>query len=281
MNNPRATFFFTNHVETQGWSETLWNLGVTDLQTVMDNAQTLAAVRVLLLAQSVTLDSIRVSFDDTFRDSIVQAGPAPTETLEGTSFYDAQIGRLVPAPFNVALNMRLNMGNNYRATHFLGGIPADIAKAYVNGIALPVRWNNNLQHWRNAVARSPWAISVLPKGGDGPAATNIQAILFSPAPVAVTSAGHGLIGGTPVRIRQVKAKGGRFSCSNVPVAVIDANTFTLPTYNRPVPTSYVGGGNVQNVTRTLQLITSASPVRITHHKRGRVFNQQAGRERIR
>lgn len=276
---PRVTWFFKDNNTGYGWSVTLWPTTQNGtLGGALGLAKTLALKMGNTFAPGVAISEIRASFDDTFRDSAVAPGPvAGTVANDGQLVFNASLVNRIPSHPNLCQLCRLECGINYRGSLFWSGPPSDYLSEVASGYTVDPVTDAAMSKLMTAISNGDWSLEVLPKGADGPAATAIQNVVFTGTVPTVTSTAHGLRPGTPVRIIGAKMNGGRFSCSNLPVAIVDVNTFTIPGYKRTNHGAYIGGGTVQDVTRVIQVITDATAGGVTTHKRGRFFGQRRGR----
>jgi hypothetical protein len=278
---PRATFFFKNVRTEYGWSITLWPSFAKTYAQALASANTLAGYLVSMLAEGVINTEIRVSDDAVFRDSQISAGVAPnTNPLTQNPYYNFNALGTSPAPDNVALLLRLEGGPNYRGSLFLSGLPSTFTTA-VNLSGRGDIWvNQAVANLATYLVQAGWAISVLPKGVDGPAPTAITNVVFNASNVpTITSPAHGLTSGTEVRVTGCKMTGGRFSLSNLPVSVIDVNNVTVFGFTKANHGTYVGGGQIAAIPRFIRVLSAVIPIGVTTHKRGRPFGQRHGKVR--
>jgi hypothetical protein len=279
---PRCTFEFFNSIEGRGWSETLWVLGtqgtLSQFQTI---AFTLAQARVQLLADSCTLEEIRLSDDAVIRDAFLVPPPTPGISSDGQTTYGKGLVALPPAPAAVSFNLRLFSNTFYWGPVFLRGVP----NGYMPGLTrrpptAPPAYQTSLDAYYETLTKggNTWGISVLPKAPADGVLVAVQNISYGANNVVtVTAAGINLGVPTPVRINGVKIqKPGRFSVSDVIAQPVNANSFTL-IYPRTYPGLYLSGGNVQVVPKKIVAITSVYPVGTTGRKTGRNFDQPRGR----
>jgi hypothetical protein len=275
---PRATWFYKNQRTGYGWSQTLWPVGPATYEKALSMAFELSTILSEVLAEGITLYEIRVSDDAVQRDSLIDTGPLPNfnpTTL--LPFYSAQAQGTIPAPDNVAQLLRLECGAFYRGSLFISGILGSYANTHNVGNP-DAQWvTQTLSNLGVAISSGSWGLKVLPKDPDGAASVAIQLIAFTNGVPTITAAAHNLSSGQPVRVSGAKFGGGRFSASNVPCLVLDANNFKLPSIDKANPPTYLGGGFVKNVTAIVKPITTWNTEGIVTRKRGKIFGQRRGR----
>ena len=284
----RFTVFYEDYGTPYGWSETLWSLIATDFPTLQMSVNTYIEYRQKLLGTGVLIPEIRMSDDSVSGDSRIVLGPATAVYVVVAPNGDRVSELSMPdcysfasaCPVDTSFQFELHCGTLYRGSLFLGGMPSSQIDQWTLENNFTPGFQDRINAFGNlfTVDAGQFALSVLPKGPDAPT-KNITGISFVGGVVTVTVTAHGYSSGNKVRINGVVVRGGRFSCSNLPITVLSADTFSLPTYDRPLPTAYIGGGLVAVLNRTLKRIDSSSYGVVTHRKRGRFFNQRRGRVR--
>jgi len=303
----RATHFF---IDTQsyiptGWSETrfLQTPGI-DLAQAIIKARTYAGIRQQLLATGIKIAYIRVSNDNTFRDSQIVPGlpamiGAPTGPLAtviaagqagpqgaggGNVVPDNPFFASNPADFDwTAVLVRGEGPSPYtqRSMFWLSGVPDALTWNYQAGITDPV-WVSLFNLWVTEL-KANWAFPAqVPISSQTQISIQNITQTGSPAIVTVTAANHGFSSGNLIRIAGVKTiqNLGRLVNGSWQIQTLDNNNFTLVAGNL-LPTFQYGSGGVCTL-KIRQLVNFANVIqrRMGSRRRGRPFGLLFGRRRV-
>ena len=308
----RATFFITDNRFC--WTETYYCTINSALKDVMSEAVSLAVKRVQLLAsrngditQGPSLDYIRVSFDDTWRDSLIntkckrdggavqynrgllsQYLGAPNK---GGAAYITSLGLSPEMPYSTIL-LRLQSGTLYRRSLYLSGSPQEVTIDPPGPQPnLVLAFQDALLNFEQELANGKWGIKVMSReAGPGeekpvmnptPPQPNQQAVNFNPDNTATVSIpNHGfpaidqfkdpprvIIRGTKYD-RPTRGVNGTHHYT-----IKDANTINLappvlPAEDVEDPPVYQRGGHARYLFYVVKTIDDVQPVSETHRKRG-------------
>lgn len=267
---PRATFFFADG--NYGASETHWyQTQNADLTDVLSAAQSLGVLRQKILGQNVKMTYVRVSYDDTFRDSLER----PANQAQLPAVPPNQFG--FPNSDNPYSNLllRCESGSQYRKSLYLFGVPDDyIADQAFNPVAA---WTDYFKGWTKQLMIK-WGFKCLNQDPAQNPHLPITNIVNGANGVAITVPNHNLATGTKIHVRQVKGTGTSPN-GTWQALVVDVNTINLLGYVPNGIFAYTGGGFVQKVVYAVEPYTNITIMRPTHRKRGLPFGLSRGRSR--
>lgn len=299
--NPRATFFFSDGAYS--WTETYYMLGAyDDLSLPEANAKKLADLRTMMLPSysgdfmaaggGPSLDELRVSFDDVWRDSRIRVdtrrgapGAKYNKELEEESLERPEV------PYSTVL-VRLEAGDKYRRPLYMSAVPQRIIRdpAGPQTRADPA-WHKAWVNFEKELVKADgvWGFKVALKNGDGVVEKPIQNVVYAGNTATVQCQGHGLpatdVDGNPPTciIRGVVNSPRQKGCNGRRLyTIVNGNTFTVqfdPVGNDPV--TYVKGGLVRLLKYEVRKITAIDAVGQTHRKRGVRSGRPLGRSRNR
>lgn len=252
-----------------GWSEHLHSTKQS-LAEVATEAETLTPFRLKMLPRQARITYIRISDDLTFRDSSLI-----DENAAGQGLASSQPILNSTAVETCAL-LRITAGTRLRRSMFLRPVPDAVGDNGVRTITNSA-FLAAFGVWR-AYVQDPargWAI----KGLD-PTLPDLQIVAISApgAPRVFTTVGaHGLSVGMIVRFRGPWDFG--FSLSGVfKVATAPTNFSFTVEEAAPIPGTYLGGGFVRRVSRSVFQIQSAFILRVSFRDTGRPFDSPRGRQ---
>jgi hypothetical protein len=305
--NPRCTFFFRDGLFS--WTETYYYVAAApDLKTVLPAAIALGKQRTALIATNgpdvdgnapstagPDLEEIRVSFDDTWRDSLItfdcaRGGPQGTYPAAGQNWLSN-----AEAPFAVYL-LRCEGGPLYRRSLYLSGVPSGIfGDPNKPDPTNNPTWNKAFQGFVRLLTGGLWGFKVRVRDqglGIEKPVVNVQGVALPPdqETVTVTVNGHGYSvfdaanNRNRVVIRNTKySTKGRFANgTNYIQTVVDANNFTITVPQSQFPVGhYTGGGFCRLLVYALEPFTNVQVVAETHRKRGGRSLLPLGRSRNR
>jgi hypothetical protein len=281
---PRATFLM-EHGKIS-WSETHWHT-VPDsgigLDLVLGDAVSLGHLRCGLFGTDLTPDgtpkmpAIRVSFDDTFRDSLLSTATA------GNELADAKGEGAAPpeVPWSVIL-LRLESSSLYRKNLYLSGVP-QLTIIDPPGPQMVAPFQKAFNAWKKELLSGRWGFKVRSKD---PAISPENPVLFvtsagTPPELVIAPIPPGTVVGDQLIIR-----GGRYSSGpavnhgTFVVSKIDAGTAQL--MGAPFQGGYTGGMFVRKLKYVVVPYTDVIVRGETHRKRGvRSGNAPLGRSRNR
>jgi len=276
---PRLTIFFEDG--KYGWSEShFYRAPVTDLHQVINDGVILARARADLLGTGPTINELRASFDDVFRDSFINVFNPPLQT---TLF--AGGGSVPPEvtsdlPYSVTL-LRLESGANYRRSLYLSGVP-DAYQLDPNA-QYGAQWETNFGLWADQLADDPvnqttglWGFKALQRPPDVPTFP-ITGITFG-LPTIITAVGNTFTVGQRIHIRLVKQTPKKPSVNGFWYVLAKTGDQVTLANSSFAGEAYLGGGIVYDAqTYAIKPYTDVRIVRETHRKRGRPFDCPHGR----
>jgi len=292
-----------------GWSESHWlRTADLDLGQAIPILQAYALKRQQLLAPGIGITYLRVSNDNTFRDSQILPGiPAmqlaagPLVTVLGVGNNAQSTGAAGPnnPPLNplftgyepdmdwTAVLMRGEGGAPYtaRSLFWIAGIPDNLTFHSNRGI-VDATWVGLFQTWVTELTTN-WGFLGQDNSAANPTKPITGALPPTPGtPATITSAAHNLTNGQMISIRGVKTiqnigKGinGTWQVQLITLAGggTDPNNFNLVASNNLPLFTYASGGTIRIRTKVLIPFAKVLQRRFGSRKRGRPFGLLSGR----
>lgn len=278
---PRGTMFFESG--RYGWSETHWyqsqSASLTQVQADLD---ILAKKRAWLLGAGATLTYCRVSYDDTFRDSLLDDGPVPTIAANGIPYYNPALESLyADSPF-ISVLLRAEGTALYRKQIYLGACPQGSEELPVFGLG--PAWLSAFNLYSKAL-QALWGFKVQSKDPVAAPRIAVSNATFAGGVATLTLASSIPGGFTPpfkLRVSQLKATP-NFVPGVYTVAsyALPPGTGTVVLREQVASTVYDGGGIVHPITYTVVPYTNLIPIGVTHRKRGVGYDPPRGRAKRR
>jgi len=277
---PRITLFYKDLSQGYGWTYTLWSGQVSSLQSAVTVANNWQSGINQCMAANVICTHVRFSDQNAPRSSFELPGAEPASLGSSGSYpYNAALAGQYSTNSNLVQLLRLYAGVMYQGALFISGLPAaHLISLSQAGPGLPAV-NQALANLTTFLATGALGMYILPKPGDGVVAKPVQNIVFTLNEPTITCTAHGFSSGQRVSCSGAQMTGGRFSFSNLPVLVTDANTFSVPNFARRNHGIYSGGGNVWAVNKSVRFLSLATNDGITTHKRGRFSPERRGKVR--
>lgn len=300
----KATVFFidtTSYIPT-GWSESHY-LPQPDLSldAAIVRVTSYIPKRQSLLATGINVAYVRVSNDNTFRDSQILPGFAPLlgAAVNANLFpvggnEGAAQGNQGPAvlPQNPLFpNLESDMGwtsvlirgeagapFTTRAMFWLPGLPDDFTHAANRGIT-NAQWRTEFDIWANELTQN-WGFLAQDNSNANPAKPIVNVTVpVQPGPVSINCPNHGLSSGDLTFVRGVKVIGVSRPPVNAlwQVIVTDANNFQLIGSSNLPAFSYLSGGTSRKKTRTFFQYAKILQRRFGMRKKGRPFGLLIGK----
>ena len=263
---PKLTMFFKDG--EYGWSETHYYATVNaPLETVLLQGKVLATVRSTLLGNQPRLTYLRVSYDDVWRDSLIDS--RSSDVMVNTDGPDAEI------PYSVIL-VRGNSGTLYRKSIYVSGI-ADSAIVDPAGPKLTADYLKAFKKYFTALTDF-WGFRVIIRDTVTNPYRDVTAIT-GPAPMTFTVPAHGLATNDSIRYQGYKDQA-KASCNGIwTIDKVDADNFKLRGFTQfLLPLKF---GRIQKRTIGVVPYTELIIVGETHRKRGRPFDSPRGRAKKR
>jgi len=274
----RITLFFSG--SSYGWTETYFTTA-DNLDIVKARGILLRDQRSKLLGGRTRVSGMRVSDDDVFRDSLIDA----SQVVVGTSDDDGEgLAFKAPAadnPYSAVL-LRCESGPLYRKAIYLRGVP-DAYIRFDTGFDPPKTWLDRFELFKKVLIGSappniPFQFKVRSHEADNPEKA-ISNMTFAAGVTTVTTAvAHGALSGDAVLIRKVKNDGTKVNGRRIVDKVSDT-VFTLR--NFAGDPGYLSGGVLRVERYILTDITSCQVVRQISRRTGRPFDSPRGRRSVR
>jgi hypothetical protein len=284
---PRATFFFNDN--RYSWSETHWYTvdGVDLEEVVLPAALALARQRMGLMGTTSFLANenrgpeciaVRLSYDDTFRDSLLDVSLNGQAVL--LSKMSVPNGIVPPEVPWSCLFYRMESGLQYRKTMYVSGIPDDVIEDPDGPIFID-RFRNAQKDWVTELTNGKWGFACRSRPPDIVAHPVTNMVAAVDGTITITCPGHALATGDKVALLGVRylANSPRLR-GQFYVDVTDASTLVVRGVKGAI--RYRDRGTIEKVVYAVRPYTAVILRGETHRKRGvSPGNSIRGRQRNR
>ena len=187
----RATLFFEQGDD--GWTETLFRTGADSLQAMLTAVQGLYQARCMLMGSDTMLAYVRVSQENVWRDSLVDAPLMAPNPVEFPTLNVKQCAIAVSddsAPPFTAVEVRRELGPLYRSTWFCRGVPKVLGVTHATPAALASQkvWADALDAYAKLLIAGQWGLVVRGRGlgFDEVPIVNVSSVAVNPDTLPLT-----------------------------------------------------------------------------------------------
>lgn len=267
-----------------GWSESLFRSDASH-ESAYQSARNLIQLRMPLMGEKVSCESIRVSDMDIIGDASISERlriamwllPPPEDQDFDVEYYKIT-GNLQADMWWTRLKIQYSDVQQRNIGHtFMGGLPDAFFVAPKEFIPT-AKWVTAFQKWRDEVIAAQWQTHghtlVAPAGKK-----RIDKVVApGNALVTVTSPNHGLVPGNPIYIGKVQTNRGNFFGDFIVSTVPNLNEFTL-LYSDAISFTYVRKGYVKLKLPEYFDIKGCAYTHPTKRNAGRPFGAPVGRRK--